>query len=118
MARAVAFYRRLGLDFPAGAENAEHAETTLSGGLRLMLDTVELVRGFVPDWSDPRGSARISLAFEFPTPPDVDAAFRSLVAAGAEPHREPWDAFWGQRYAMLRDPDGNRVNLFAPSRAD
>jgi hypothetical protein len=28
--------------------------------------------------------------------------------------RDPWDSYWGQRYAFLRDPDGNRVDLFAP----
>jgi uncharacterized glyoxalase superfamily protein PhnB len=26
---------------------------------------------------------------------------------------EPWDAFWGQRYATAKDPDGNHVDLFA-----
>jgi uncharacterized glyoxalase superfamily protein PhnB len=25
----------------------------------------------------------------------------------------PWDAFWGQRYATVLDPDGNSVDLFA-----
>jgi hypothetical protein len=27
---------------------------------------------------------------------------------------EPWDAFCGQRYAEVEDPDGNVVDLFAP----
>jgi uncharacterized glyoxalase superfamily protein PhnB len=31
-----------------------------------------------------------------------------------ECENEPWDAFWGQRYALLRDPDGVEVNLYAP----
>ena len=29
-------------------------------------------------------------------------------------HKEPWDAFWGQRYASVKDPDGNQIDLFAP----
>ncbi len=33
---------------------------------------------------------------------------------GTEGHKEPWDAFWGQRYAQAKDPDGNVVDLFAP----
>ena len=37
-----------------------------------------------------------------------------LVAAGYHGHLEPWDAFWGQRYATVLDPDGNSVDLFAP----
>jgi uncharacterized glyoxalase superfamily protein PhnB len=36
-----------------------------------------------------------------------------LIRAGATPHTEPWDAFWGQRYAQLRDLDGNGVDLYA-----
>jgi catechol 2,3-dioxygenase-like lactoylglutathione lyase family enzyme len=31
-----------------------------------------------------------------------------------EGEKAPWDAFWGQRYALLIDPDGVRVNLYAP----
>jgi catechol 2,3-dioxygenase-like lactoylglutathione lyase family enzyme len=34
MARSVAFYRRLGLEFPEGAENEPHVEAPLPGGLR------------------------------------------------------------------------------------
>jgi uncharacterized glyoxalase superfamily protein PhnB len=36
-----------------------------------------------------------------------------MVAAGFSGHLEPWDAFWGQRYASLQDPDGTTVDLFA-----
>jgi uncharacterized glyoxalase superfamily protein PhnB len=31
---------------------------------------------------------------------------------------EPWDAFWGQRYAVVHDPDGNGVDLFCPLKGD
>ena len=34
MARSVAFYRLLGLEFPAGAENEDHVEAPLPGGMR------------------------------------------------------------------------------------
>ena len=37
-----------------------------------------------------------------------------LEAAGYPGHKAPWDAFWGQRYAVAVDPDGNHVSLFAP----
>ena len=43
-------------------------------------------------------------------------SLRGLVAAGGRGHKEPWDAFWGQRYAEVLDPDGNVVDLFAPLR--
>jgi uncharacterized glyoxalase superfamily protein PhnB len=44
----------------------------------------------------------------------VDATYADLVGAGYEGHLEPWDAFWGQRYAAVNDPDGHTVDLFAP----
>jgi uncharacterized glyoxalase superfamily protein PhnB len=36
-----------------------------------------------------------------------------VVEAGFTGEKEPWDAFWGQRYAQLADPDGVPVDLFA-----
>ena len=41
-------------------------------------------------------------------------SYADLIETGGRGHKEPWDAFWGQRYAQLRDPDGNAVDLFAP----
>jgi hypothetical protein len=40
-------YRRLGLKFPAGAEQEPHVETTVAGGVRLMWDTHQLRAAFV-----------------------------------------------------------------------
>ena len=31
------------------------------------------------------------------------------------PHLEPIDAFWGARYAVVNDPDGNHVGIMSPS---
>lgn len=115
--RSLAFYRRLGLDLPAEADSAPHVEVTLPGGIRLAWDTVETVRSFDPDWAPPSGGHRIAVAFEYPEPAAVDAAYADLVEAGYEGHHEPWDAVWGQRYAIVKDPDGNAVDLFAPSDA-
>ena len=82
-----------------------------------MLDTVEVIRSFDPGWTAPTGSPRAALAFEFASPAEVDATYAELVAEGYEGHKEPWDAFWGQRYAQLRDPDGNGVDLYAALEA-
>jgi catechol 2,3-dioxygenase-like lactoylglutathione lyase family enzyme len=112
MAAAIAFYRRLGLEFPDDTEGYGHVEATV-GGTRVALDSEETVRSLDPGW-DPGGSGRIGLAFVCDSPADVDRLFGELVDEGVEPHREPWDAFWGQRYAQVRDPDGNGIDLFAP----
>jgi uncharacterized glyoxalase superfamily protein PhnB len=108
-----AFYGRLGLEIAEDAEGHGHVEATLPGGLRFMLDTVETIRSFDPDWSPPSGGHRISIAFRCESPAEVDRVHRELVEAGAASHKEPWDAFWGMRYAQVADPDGNIVDLFA-----
>jgi len=115
LARAVAFYRQLGVRFPEGAEVSEHGHTeaNLDSGLRLMLDTEAEIRSFDPGWSAPSGDPRASLAFHCASPAEVDELFQRALQAGAREHKAPWDAFWGQRYAQLRDPDGNGVDLYA-----
>jgi uncharacterized glyoxalase superfamily protein PhnB len=109
---SVRFYRELGVDV-ADPESAEdHHEATLPNGLRLMWDTVELMRKLDSEWQQPQGHA-ISLAFECDSPDDVNATYAQVTQAGFQGKTEPYDAFWGQRYATLRDPDGNAVDLFA-----
>ncbi|MHA6761632.1 VOC family protein [Streptacidiphilus sp. PAMC 29251] len=114
MAASLAFYRRLGLDLPAGADSEPHVEAVLPGGLRLAWDTVEVIRGIDPGWTPPQGGHRTALAFRCDDPAEVDKVYAELTAAGHPGHQEPWDAFWGQRYAVVHDPDGNAVDLFAP----
>lgn len=114
MARSLAFYRRLGLDIPADADGEGHVEAELPGGTRMLWDTAEMVRSFDPEWTPPSGGHGIGLAFVCDGPGDVDTTYADLIGAGYDGHKEPWDAVWGQRYATVRDPDGNGVDLFAP----
>ncbi|MET8838163.1 VOC family protein [Micromonospora sp. NPDC004540] len=118
MGRTLDFYRRLGLPVPPGAEREPHVEITLDNGVRLAWDTVEIIRSFDPDYAPATGSPRASLAFRCADPAEVDRWYGELTAAGHHGHRPPWDAFWGQRYAVLHDPDGNGVDLFAPLKSD
>ncbi|MFE9393931.1 VOC family protein [Streptomyces flavidovirens] len=114
MAASLAFYRLLGLDVPADADTAPHAEATLPSGLRVLWDTEETIRSFDPQWSRPEaGGDRVGLAFRCDSPAEVDAVYDALIAAGHRGHLKPWDAFWGQRYAVVLDPDGCGVSLFA-----
>jgi catechol 2,3-dioxygenase-like lactoylglutathione lyase family enzyme len=113
MGKALAFYRRLGLDLPASGDTEPHVETVLPGGMRLAFDTEDTIRSFHPTWTSVRGGGRIGLAFLLPGAASVDALYDELVAAGHHGELEPFDAFWGQRYAVVEDPDGNGVDLFA-----
>jgi uncharacterized glyoxalase superfamily protein PhnB len=114
MARSVAFYRRLGLEFPEGAENEQHVEAPLPGGLRYALDTEDVMRGFDPEWKRPTDGHATGGAFRCDSPEEVDRVYAELLEAGAKPYKEPFDAFWGQRYAQLKDPDGTVIDLYAP----
>jgi catechol 2,3-dioxygenase-like lactoylglutathione lyase family enzyme len=113
---AVEFYAKLGVRFPEEIDpmGHGHVETTLPSGLRFTLDSEQSIRSFDPQWSPPAGGHRVAVAFRCESPSEVDRLYRELTAAGAQGYKEPWDAFWGQRYAQVRDPDGNVVDLFAP----
>lgn len=113
MAASLAFYRLLGLDVPAGAESAPHVELALPGGLRVLWDTEDVVRSFDPEWSRPAGGDRVALAFRCADADEVDAVYEAVTAAGHRGHLKPWDAVWGQRYAVVLDPDGAAVSLYA-----
>jgi len=113
MARSLSFYRHLGVDVPSDADTQPHVDVALPGGIRLAWDTVEEVRSFDPGYRQPSASG-IGLAFRLDDAVDVDATYEKLVGSGYHGHKPPWDAFWGQRYAVLHDPDGYQVDLFAP----
>lgn len=113
MSRSVAFYQLLGLRFDQYQDGVDHIEATTSSGLRVMLDSEVLMRKLKPNWQRPVGQ-RLTMAFRFDSPQAVDQAYAAILAAGHESELAPWDAFWGQRYATVKDPDGNSVDLFAP----
>ena len=109
--RSIRFYRLLGLDVPETPREG-HVEATLANGARLMFDTEETVKSFQPEWTRQTGN-QLSLAFECSSPVEVDELYARVVDAGFDGEKEPWDAFWGQRYAQLQDPDGVPVDLHA-----
>ena len=113
MAATLAFYRRVGLDIPPDADKAPHVDVEVTGGLRMAFDTEDTIRSFDPQWSRPAGGHRAALAFACDSPAAVDAAYADLTGAGYAGHLAPWDAFWGMRYAVVHDPDGTPVDLFA-----
>ncbi|HMI83265.1 MAG TPA: VOC family protein [Polyangiaceae bacterium] len=42
---------------------------------------------------------------------EVDGVHARVTAAGHRTHKAPEDAFWGARYAIVEDPDGNSVGI-------
>ena len=112
LAAALKFYRTLGVAAPEGEDGEDQVQIATPGGATLGFVTEKMMKEVNPYWQQPVGQ-RVTFACRCDTPEEVDATYARVTAAGYEGRQEPWDAFWGQRYAMLSDPDGNRVDLFA-----
>lgn len=111
MDAALAFYRGLGWSFET--PTPEHAAAELPGGMRVELDSV----AFVPNWDSAYAGATggsTVIGLETSRREEVDRLYADLVAHGGQPRQPPYDAFWGSRYAIVGDPDGNPVGLMSP----
>jgi catechol 2,3-dioxygenase-like lactoylglutathione lyase family enzyme len=116
VAASRAFYARLGLPFDdvpdpvwdAHHVSARHDDTT---PLDVDLDSESFATKWNRGWSGGSGAV---LGFKVETRNEVDALVASLVADGVTVQQEPYDAFWGARYAVVSDPDGNGVGIMSP----
>jgi uncharacterized glyoxalase superfamily protein PhnB len=112
MAATLAFYRRLGVAIDA-ADDQFHVAVTFPNGLDVEFDRDDLV----VQWNtgfDGRTGGSVVLGFALATKDEVDRLSADLTAAGSDGRQPPYDAFWGARYAMVDDPDGNPVGLMSP----
>ena len=109
--KTLSFYRLLGFDLSA-APDGGHVETEVTGSsAKLMIDSVEVVKEIIGE--DPVPGNHSMFAIEYDTPAEVDAVAQAVADAGFTVVKEPWDAFWGQRYAVVQDPDGYKADLYA-----
>lgn len=116
MARTVEFYRRLGLTIDdSNPWNDHHVTAAMPNGFELEFDSVELADAYDPGGRDaPGNGGRNVLVFSVPSRAAVDELYEELTGAGYAGHQPPYDAFWGARYAVIDDPDGNFVGLMSP----
>lgn len=112
MAASLKFYRLLGLEIAPDMDRESHVEVVLAGGFRIAWDSLEMMQSLYPDWVVPVGQ-RMMLAFKCESPAAVDALYAHVAQSGYTGYKAPWNALWGQRYAVVVDPDGNLVDLFA-----
>ena len=108
---SVRFYSLLGVSF-VEFEGEEHFEGETPSGVRLMLDSEALMKKINPSWQKPVGSGVI-LCFKQQSSTQVDSVYNKIIQEGFNSIKSPWDAFWGQRYASVKDPNGNQVDIFA-----
>jgi catechol 2,3-dioxygenase-like lactoylglutathione lyase family enzyme len=114
LAKSVAFYRLLGLTIEARhAASAHHVPIRMANGFLLELDSQEFVGKWDPGWRG-TGAGQNVIGFSVATRAEVDAIYARLTAAGHPGQLTPQDAFWGARYAIVEDPDGNPVGLMSP----
>ena len=112
MGAALAFYRTLGLAASAEDDGAAQTNVYTPGGTTLGFLIEALMRQADPHWVTPVGQ-RVTFACQCDTAAEVDATYARVTGAGYVGVKAPWDSPWGQRYAFLQDPDGNRVDLYA-----
>lgn len=117
MAAALAFYRRLGLAVEQAGRPEwarHHATVIMPNGFRLELDSTEFARQWNPGYRGSPGGGGCMLFFGVASRDEVDRIFETMTAAGYAPQKAPEDAFWGARYAIIEDPEGNAVGIMSP----
>ncbi len=115
MEATLTFYRRLGLQIPddPARHSTHHTEVQLGNGFLLEFDSVEMSRVYNASARKPAGGSGV-LGFALPSREAVDKRYADLTDAGYAGCQAPFDAFWGARYAIVADPDGNHVGLMSP----
>jgi predicted lactoylglutathione lyase len=115
MERSVAFYRLLGVELPdSGSEWDAHHRSASQAGIDLDLDSEIFAGRWNSGIARSGATARVVIGFRIESREGVDAAFARLTAAGYAGQQAPYDAFWGSRYAVVEDPDGNAIGLMSP----
>ena len=116
MDASIAFYRRLGLEIREGAVwrsgvTGHHLKAG-EASVDVEFDSRELARVYNRGFAAERGLVVIGVELE--SRQAVDALWDTLLEESVQGLQPPYDAFWGARYAMVEDPDGNPVGLMSP----
>jgi len=110
--KTVEFYALLGFEFPEDYDcNGHVAPTTPPGSARLMIDATKIVKDIIGE--DPKAGNISAFALQYDSVEELNKVAARVSEAGFTVFKEPWDAFWGQRYAVVQDPDGFKVDLYA-----
>lgn len=87
----------------------------MPNGFELALDSEALAKVYDEGWQPFKGEGdRTVMSFRLGDANDVDAVYDRVVALGFGSSQAPYYAFWGSRYAIVVDPDGNHVGLMSP----
>ena len=111
VARAIGFYERaLGaiVLYRAPLPNAQglHAQLRFGDSLVLLTDESANAEDGVPGFGSPLSLGGTCATLQLYVD-DADASYKCAVEVGATPIMPPEDAFWGDRYSMVKDPFGH-----------
>jgi predicted lactoylglutathione lyase len=109
--RSIAFYRRLGVEFPEDADERPAVQVSIGGEHQLVL-TTRFAR-LIPGYQQPTGLTRIVLEFFVDDEASVDRMYAELVDAGYPGRRAPFLTDFGAYMCMVDDPDENVVLVTA-----
>jgi len=113
MPAAVDFYRRLGVEVddtdPQWA--SDHRNVAAPAGFDFDLDSSTFAAKWNEGW--PKDQTGAVIGFSVVERDTVDAIYADLTGAGYVGQQPPYDAFWGARYAVVADPDGNSVGIMS-----
>ena len=109
IARLVEFYERA-LEVRADWATDDFAELRTPSAT-LAIGSTRTVALFAPDSARPAENHSVIIEFRVD---DVDRVHQRLTAFVTDFVTEPTTMPWGNRSLLLRDPDGNLVNFFAP----
>jgi predicted enzyme related to lactoylglutathione lyase len=111
--RSAAFYRLLGLAVPDAADDVHVEIPQPATPVSVELDEVASAGLWNASWRS-GGGTPVILGFGVGSREAVDDLYARLTGAGHPGVQPPFDAFWGGRYAIVADPDGNQVGLMSP----
>ena len=119
MEATLRFYRAAGLNIPEEsvwrtASGAHHAQAKMPNGVEIEFDSAKLAKAYNKGWREPGETlSRCVLSLKVDSRDAVDRSCEKLAGLGYSVSQPPFDTFWGSRYAIVLDPDGNSVGFMS-----
>ena len=117
MRESLDFYRRLGVSILPDQvwtteTGAHHAKTSAGGDVSLQFESVKMAGAYNAGFAAER--RRVMVGIELESREAVDTLWHELISESVQGLQPPRDGFWGARFAIVEDPDGNPVSLSSP----
>lgn len=109
--RAKEFWALLG--WQSTPRHPKAAVLSFPNGMNLVLHEPDFARLWDPAYAGVHAGSTV-LDLNLSNREAVDDLHARVVASGFRSSVEPWDTFFGARYAIVCDPDGHRIGLKSP----